>query len=74
MKWWQADSIIDEMWIAFCIAAIAVTAILSSKINAVTATVAGSAVSALGVYLGVKPRKKILNGEENNESPTTQSS
>lgn len=68
MKWWQES--VDEMWIGLMVALIAIFTVNATGVSAAALTVAGSAVSGLVVYLGVKPGKKNGKGD-NNEPPTT---
>lgn len=64
--WWRES--VDEMWIGAMVALIVYfTMNAPADINLAAITVAGSAVSGLVVYLGVKPRKK--NGGDNEETP-----
>ena len=69
MKWWQES--VDEMWIGLMVAVIACVTVNSTNVSTAALTVAGSAVSGLVVYLGVKPGKKNGKGGSNNEPPTT---
>lgn len=58
MRWFDSKSIIDEMWIGLCIVAVVVALALTKNTNAGFYTVGGTAIGALGVYLGGKPAKK----------------